>query len=236
MRKQTVIEIFLLLALVFVIDSVPASGQERVTLKDGTVISGQLLRMSGDTLYFKTSFIEELPVGREKVVRIEFGANEEKGTTITSGIEGAPGMGKLMLVVTGPDLTTSIRFRRGDDRETAEDANRIFLQISANEKKVFEKIDDVIDNETRSEGWTILKNKFQFGRYEVPLPAGEYRISVFVGNDLANDYRRKFDSGSVSLTESKEDVRVYPDGVTTLVLKSSQPFLSLGSYSLKWVE
>lgn len=192
--------------------------------------------MSGDTLYFKTSFIEELPVGRDKIVRIEFGTHEEKGTTITSGVEGAPGMGKLMLVVTGPDLVTSIRFRRGDDRATAVEANKIFFQITANEKMIFEKVDDVIDDEVRSEGWTILKNKFQFGRYEVPLPSGEYRVSVSVGNDLTNDYRRKFDSGSVGLSETKEKVRVFPDGVTTLVLKSSQPFLSLGSYSLKWVQ
>jgi hypothetical protein len=236
MKKQTIVQISVLLSLIFVIGSEPISCQERVTLRDGTIISGKLLRVSGDTLYFKTSFIEELPVGKDKIVRIEFEPRAEEGTTIASGVEEPPGMGKLILVVTGSDLTTSIRFRRSDDRATAVEANKILFQITANEKMIYEKIDDVNDNEIRSEGWTILKNKFQFGRYEVPLPSGEYRVSVYVGNDLANDYRRKFDSGSVGLSETKENVRVFNDGVTTLVLKSSQPFLSLGSYSLKWVE
>jgi hypothetical protein len=210
--------------------------QNKVTLIDGTVISGELLRMNNDTLFFKTSFIEELPVGVDMILSIEFKKEIDSGTNVSSGIEGAPGTGKLMLIITGPALTTSIRFRRGDDRETAAEANKIILRIKANDKVIYEKIDDMIDDEVRSEGWTILKNKFEFGCYEVPIPAGKYSIDVFVGNDLMNEYRNKFNSGAVSLSKSKENVTVYRDGVKTLVLKSSQPFLSMGSYDLKWVE
>jgi hypothetical protein len=218
----------------------PASGggrlcaQEKVTLRDGTVITGRLTRMSGDTLFFHTSFLDELPVGRSQILSIEFEAGIDTGTPEPIG--GATGLGKLMLIITGPELTTSIRFRRGDDRQAAAAANRIFFRITANEKVVYEKVDDEIDEEVRSEGWTILKNDFPFGRYEVSLPAGEYRVTVFVGNDLSDDYRRQFSSGSVSVSKTKEGVRIYRDGVTTLVMKSSQPFLSLGKYDLKWVE
>jgi len=208
--------------------------QEKVTLRDGTVISGRLTRMSGDTLFFHTSFIDELPVGRSQILSVEFDAGIDTGDA--TPFTGATGLGKLVLIVTGPNLTTSIRFRRGEDREAAATANRIFFRIQANEKTVYEKVDDVIDEEVRSEGWTILKNEFPFGRYEVSLPTGEYRVSVFVGNDPADEYRQQFSSGSVEVSRTKEGVRIFRDGMTSLVLKSSQPFLSLGKYDLKWVE
>jgi hypothetical protein len=217
----------------------PLAAEERVTLLDGTVMTGELLRMSGDTLYFKTAFIDELPIARSMILSIEFSrksGSETSGASVSSGYQAAPGMGELMLIITGPELVTTIRFRRGEDRSTAIEANKITLRISANERTVYEKVDDEMDEEINSEGWTILKNKFPFGRYEVPLPAGEYLVSVFVGNDFSNEYRAKFDAGSVGLSESKEKVKVFQDGVTTLVLKSSQPFLSLGKYDLKWVD
>jgi len=236
MMSKTVLIFLSLVALLFMYETDSLAGQERITLRDGTIILGELLRMNGDTLFFKTSFIDRLPVGRDKILSIEFDKRIDTGMDSPPGFEGSSGTGKLMVIITGPDLTTSIRFRRRDDRKTAAEANKIVFRISANEKVVYEKIDGEIDNEIHSEGWTILKNRFKFSRYEVPLPAGEYRVSVFVGNDLTNEYRGKFDSGAVGVSRTKEGVRLFRDEVTTLVLKSSRPFLSLGDYDLKWVE
>jgi 5-hydroxyisourate hydrolase-like protein (transthyretin family) len=233
MRNHAIYRVIFSLFII-IVTATSAASQDRVTLRDGTIFSGRMLRMSGDTLFFKTSFINELAVSKEKILTIEFGADNENGTL--SVIGESFGTGKLMVIVTGPTLTTTIRFRRGGDRAIATEANSIVFRIKANEKVAYEKVDDKTDEEVRSEGWTILKNNFQFGRYEVSLPAGEYRIDVFVGNDLSNDYRRKFNSGAVSISKKKENVKVFKDGVTTLVLKSTHPFLSLGNYDLKWVE
>ncbi len=228
--------LFVFLITIAAMSTAPAAelaGQERITLRDGTIISGELLRMSGDTLYFKTSFIDELPVGKENLLSIEFEADLDAGGV---GYSETQGTARLMVIVTGPELVTTIRFRRTEDKEVAAEANRILFQIKADEKIVYEKIDKVIDEEVRSEGWTILKNVFPFGRYEVSLPPGEYQISVFVGNDMTDDYRKQFGSGSTALTKTKDRVKLFKGGVTTLVLKSTQPFLSMGSYDLKWVE
>jgi len=210
--------------------------QDMVKLIDGTVLSGELLRMSNDTLFFKTSFSSELSVGRSQVMSIEFGADDAAVEGADQPYIGSAAMGKLLVIITGPDLTTSIRFRHSDDRESATTANHIIFRITANEKIVFEMIDDEIDNEINSEGWTILKNTFRVGRYEVPLPPGEYAVGISMGNDPMNDYRNQFDSGAVTISKRREKVVVYEDGVTTLVLKTKKPFLNLGNYDMKWVE
>jgi hypothetical protein len=226
----------LLLILIFTLSTVNTAeltGQERITLRDGTIISGELLKMRGDTLFFKTSFIDELPVSKDNILSIEFSSDFDTGS---AGYAEAQGSAKLMVIITGPELITTIRFRRSEDKEAATEANRIFFRIKADEKVIYEKIDDDIDEEVRSEGWTILKNVFPFGRYEVAMPPGEHQISIFVGNDMSDDYRKQFNSGSTALTKTKKRVKLFKGGVTTLVLKSSQPFLSMGSYDLKWVE
>ena len=147
-----------------------SAAQERAILQDGTIITGKLIRVSGDTLFFKTSFIDELPVERDIFLSIQFGDQAKSGTT--PSLESPEGAGRLLVIITGQDITTSIRFRRSDDRRIAEEANRIFFRITANGRVIYEKMDDETDDEVRSEGWTILKNKLHFGRFDVPLPAG----------------------------------------------------------------
>ncbi len=214
----------------------PLGAQDTARLRDGTVLSGELLRMSNDTLFFKTSFSDELPVERDQIRSIEFGTGEGADADSHSPYIGSAPTGKLLLVITGPRLETSIRFRHSDDREAATFANRIIFQIRANEKIVYEKIDDETDSEAQSEGWTILKNDFAIGRCEVSLPPGEYVVGVSIGNDLSNDYRKQFDSGEVAVSRKKDNVRVFEGAVTTLVLETKKPFLNLGKYDIKWVE
>ncbi len=229
------------IALTLIVSSIAClpgalKAQDTARLRDGTVLSGELLRMSNDTLFFKTSFSDELPVERGQISSIDFGTGEGADGESQSPFIGSAPTGKLLLVITGPSLETSIRFRHSDDREVATFANRIIFQIMANGKVVYEKIDNTTDNEAQSEGWTILKNDFTTGRSEVPLPPGEYVMDVSIGNDLSNDYRKQFHSGEVALSRKKENVTVFEGGVTTLVLEIKKPFLNLGNYDMKWVE
>ena len=226
--------ILLLLSLLFMAGNTPSAGRERLTLLDGTVFVGNVLSISNDTLYFMTSFHYELHIVREKIASIEY---EAQGDTKISAEESNPaGTGKLLIIITGPPLTSTIRFRRAEDRERALEANRLFFRITANGRVVYEKVDDVIDEEIRSEGWIILKNNFQSGRYEVSLPAGEYRVNVFLGSDLTDEFRRHFSSGMVKISKTREGVRLLQGEVTTLFLKSSQAFLNMGGYDLNWGE
>ncbi len=236
MTYKTVLNAFSLISLLFMVTCTPLFAQERLTLRDGTIIGGELLRMSGDTLFFRTSFSDELPIGRDKIRSIEFDVEADSETSSLRGTGEPSGTGKLAVVITGHDLTTSIRFRKGNEKEKAVEANKIIFRISVDGEVVHEQIDEEIETETRSEGWTILKNKFHYERYEIPLPAGEYQVVIYVGNDLSNEYRQRFPSGSVGLSKTREKVRLFDDRVTTLVLKSKQPFLSLGNYDLEWVE
>jgi hypothetical protein len=236
MMSKTVWIAISLISLLYMVTCPLLFAQDRITLRDGTVIGGELLRLSGDTLFFKTSFSDELPIGREKIRSIEFDVEAVTGTSPSPGTGEPSGTGKLAVVITGPELITSIRFRRGNEMEEAVEANKIVFRISVDGEVLYEQTDEEIETETRSEGWTILKNKFQYERYEIPLPAGEYLVSIYVGNDLSNEYRQKYNSGSVGLSKTRENVRLFDDQVTTLVLKSKQPFLNLGNYDLEWVE
>ena len=214
----------------------PLQGQEIIALRDGTSITGKLVRVSGDTLFLSTSFSDELPVLRSLVVSIEFEPGIDFQTEVSPPAGKSAESAKLTLIVTGPKLTTSIRYRKSGDREDACEANRIVFRITANDKVVYEETDDRMDDEIRSEGWTILKNHFEFGRYEASLPAGKYQITLFIGNDMANAYRGQLSSGAISISRTKEEVELFQGGTTTLVMKSSQPILGLGGFSLKWVD
>jgi hypothetical protein len=195
---------------------------EVLYLKDGSAIQGSLVRVVGDTLFFRTSFGAELPIAKDKVTRLDFGdvpvVTTTPGPTDAVPLESAV-PGTLMVSFDDVKVTSRVVVHRGNDEKALLRANSIECALYVGAQKKYSAIDSVADKTVREGPKTTYKNDMSPEDFMVAVEPGSHRCRIILSNLVQNDSEEKaFEGGPLDKRLLIEGVEVLPGRITLLTV------------------
>ena len=225
---------FLAILLVAVLPAL--SMGETIYLKDGSSLKGTLTKVSGDTLYVKTSFGGTIAIARESVLRIEFAQSRPEPVTVAAPLSAntneAPG--SLQVRFEGVRLTSTISVHRDRNRPAHARANSLEAMLFVDGKKTASIIDSLTDKVIRKGPEVKLKNTIEPLSLKVALPAGSHRARIVIGvvRPFPLEFENDFKDGPIEKEVLAEDIVIYPGSTTLLRIGMKRRKLGLGSAQL----
>jgi len=202
--------------LVCVILALPAFlKSEMLRLRDGSAINGRLLRMQGDTLYFRTSFGTLLAVHRSGVAGVDFDSMSTAARVLENARTSAEA-GTLVVDFEDFQLTSRIAVERGGDRGLYAGRNAIEERILVGNRAACSFIDSTTDKTIREGPKTVLRNDIEPKDCRVALAPGLYRCSIVFFNPHASALPAAFEPSPLEKKLVVDPVRIEAGQATTI--------------------
>jgi hypothetical protein len=225
-------KIFLAILLATVAAPVISSG-EVFFLKDGSTLQGELVRLSGDTLYVKTSFGVRIPVPKSAILRIDF-AEPTPSLPAGNASPASPAAqpaepGTLQVIFDDFELSSDVSIHRNKHKDEIIRANWIQNQLYVDGVRTFTGVDSVMGKVIHKGPETVVRNETKPESYKVVLPAGVYNCEYRIGNTGAEEFEASFPDGVLDKRLLHEKVVIEPASTTLVRIGLKRKLKGLGS-------
>ena len=183
-------------------------------LRDGSILRGQVIGFSADTLRFRTSFGSEIRVERDRIAWIDFTDSVvTPGTAPGVAAAGAVQSGEGSIAVTFKDkkVSSKIVVTKNKDEAAHLRANWIMQLLIVDGDTAFSYVDSTMDKTIYEGPDRKYKNVIEIKDIYVELSVGLHQLTLVVRNVGLEDYSDRFDGGPVNMEFVIGDVKVVAD-------------------------
>gem|GEM_PF-3457756 len=229
------IRLFAFVTLIFLL-AAPSAYGDFLYLRDGTVLRGTLVRVTADSLGFRTSFGPIVRVERARVARVVFGGASEEVTPAPARERAHPASiarddratGSVIVTFRNRSVSSKIRVDRGRDLAGHMRANRLMEILLVDGDTAYVHIDSTVDKTVYQGPKRFYKNTITLKDISVQVAAGVHQCTLLVANVDGDRYADRFDPAPLSLEFGLGEVRVPPHGTARFHLGLRRGKLLLG--------
>ncbi len=200
MRKAIIIHLILLVC------ALKLPHAETIKLRDGSVIKGKLVRMSGDSLYFQTGFGSVLGFNRSQVSSLIFWEDVIKEYVSKQNSAAEPG--SLQVTFNGLKLSNKVTVHRGKHIEDNLKANYLEESLYIDSEKVFSYIDSTMDKIISNGADKEYKNTIKLQDITVGLKPGPHWCRIVIRNPGV-DFKANFSNKPFFMDLNMGDIIIY---------------------------
>ncbi|MBI4719640.1 MAG: hypothetical protein HY770_00045 [Chitinivibrionia bacterium] len=211
----------------------------KLYLKDGSVITGDLVASREDSVFFRTSFRGLVAFSARDVMKIELAdspppASRGESPPFPGFTNAEPG--SLFVLFQNEKLSSKIVVHRDMEKELCMQANTIEQALFVDNELAFSCSDSIPDKKIRSGPNTIYKNTMQFKDIRIGLPSGPHSCRIVIGNRGRTAHAKRFENEPLYETLELGSILVYPAKATTVTIDVKKKMWGMGAAKLRAIQ
>jgi hypothetical protein len=210
-----------------------ASRSARLYLKDGSIITGELVASNEDSVVFRTSFKGRVAFVKQDVLRIDLSDAPTTAVGGSASLFTSAEPGSLQVLFHTEKLSSKVIVHRDHEKEAYMRANSIEQKLFVDNEQVFSCVDSLPEKTVRNGPDTIYKNTMALEDIKVQLLPGSHSCRIVVENSGRRAHRDWFDNEPLYETLEVGSVIIYPGKTTTLSIDVRKRRWGLGETELR---
>jgi hypothetical protein len=206
-----------------------AAPAEIIRLRDGSSLTGRLVRVDGDSLTVHLGVGPTVGLHRSQVLAVVFYEMATPALPAPAAGEAAEtGSGTIEVVFKDRELSSKISIELKKDWDGHVKANHIVVEFLVDGVVAFTSVDTTMDKRIYKGHETQLKNEIELPDFTIAVPAGMRQCKLIVRNRGADEYREDFDAEPLHMVLAFNNLVVSDGEISRLDVGLARGKLKMG--------